>query len=103
MCPPPVACNQIRQKQIVSFVKVQVEVKCLCCLGGVTQQGRSAEAEAEFERLLGGSHVKYAMLELSKFDRGDDADTVKLSELLYGCHFRGRYYSLGFLSSFLLA
>ncbi|EOY30744.1 Major facilitator superfamily protein isoform 5 [Theobroma cacao] len=52
------------------------------------KQGRSAEAEAEFERLLGGSHVKYAMLELSKFDRGDDADTVKLSELLYGCHFR---------------
>ncbi|XP_021276087.1 probable plastidic glucose transporter 2 isoform X2 [Herrania umbratica] len=52
------------------------------------KQGRSAEAEAEFERLLGGSHVKYAMLELSKFDRGDDAETVKLSELLYGCHFR---------------
>ncbi|XVE70439.1 hypothetical protein DITRI_Ditri10aG0072800 [Diplodiscus trichospermus] len=55
------------------------------------KRGRSAEAEAEFERLLGGSHVKYAMLELSKLDRGDEADTVKLSELLYGRHFRVVY------------
>ncbi|KAB2050025.1 hypothetical protein ES319_A13G217400v1 [Gossypium barbadense] len=52
------------------------------------KQGRIAEAEAEFERLLGGSHVKYAMVELAKLDRGDDADTVKLSELFYGRHFR---------------
>ncbi|KAG4197456.1 hypothetical protein ERO13_A05G024400v2 [Gossypium hirsutum] len=55
------------------------------------KKGRSAEAEAEFERLLGGSHVKYAMLELSKLDRGDEADTVKLSELLRGRHFRVVY------------
>ncbi|KAA3490099.1 putative plastidic glucose transporter 2 isoform X1 [Gossypium australe] len=55
------------------------------------KKGRSAEAEAEFERLLGGSHVKYAMLELSKLDRGDEADTVKLSELLHGRHFRVVY------------
>ncbi|XVF49163.1 hypothetical protein PTKIN_Ptkin03bG0246600 [Pterospermum kingtungense] len=55
------------------------------------KQGRTAEAEAEFERLLGGSHVKYAMIELSKLDRGDEADTVKLSELLYGRHFRVVY------------
>ncbi|GMI84285.1 hypothetical protein like AT1G67300 [Hibiscus trionum] len=55
------------------------------------KQGRSAEAEAEFERLLGGSHVKYAMAELTKLDRGDEADTVKLSELLQGRHFRVVY------------
>ncbi|KAM7480469.1 hypothetical protein LguiA_028682 [Lonicera macranthoides] len=52
------------------------------------KKGRSAEAEAEFERLLGGLHVKSAMAELSKLDRGDEADTVKYSELLYGCHLR---------------
>ncbi|TYG66784.1 hypothetical protein ES288_D05G027500v1 [Gossypium darwinii] len=55
------------------------------------KKGRSAEAEAEFERLLGGSHVKYAMLELSKLDRGDEADTVKLSEVFHGRHFRVVY------------
>ncbi|KAE8714140.1 putative plastidic glucose transporter 2 [Hibiscus syriacus] len=55
------------------------------------KKGRSAEAEAEFERLLGGSHVKYAMLELSKLDRGDEADTVRLTELLYGRHFKVVY------------
>lgn len=55
------------------------------------QQGKTAEAEAEFERLLGVSHVKIAMEELSKLDRGDDTDIVKVSELLYGRHFRGRY------------
>ncbi|XP_050217208.1 probable plastidic glucose transporter 2 isoform X2 [Mercurialis annua] len=55
------------------------------------KQGRSAEAEIEFEKLLGGMHVKYAMQELSKVDRGDDADNVTLSELLYGRHFRGRH------------
>jgi hypothetical protein len=57
----------------------------------VIQRGRTEEAEAEFEKLLGGSHVKFAMAELSKSDRGDDIDTVRLSELLYGRHFRGRY------------
>ncbi|CAL5339270.1 unnamed protein product [Camellia sinensis] len=52
------------------------------------KQGRIADAEAEFEKLLGGSHVKSAMAELSKFDRGDETDTIKFSELLYGRHFR---------------
>ncbi|KAJ0030109.1 hypothetical protein Pint_13207 [Pistacia integerrima] len=52
------------------------------------KQGRSAEAEMEFERLLGGAHVKYSMAELSKLDRGDDTETVKLEELLHGRHFR---------------
>ncbi|XP_030952457.1 probable plastidic glucose transporter 2 [Quercus lobata] len=52
------------------------------------KRGRTEEAEAEFEKLLGGSHVKVAMAELSKSDKGDDTDTVKLSELFYGRHFR---------------
>ncbi|KAG2713111.1 hypothetical protein I3760_04G159800 [Carya illinoinensis] len=53
------------------------------------KKGRTEEAETAFEKLLGGSHVKYAMAELSKSDRGGDSDTVKMSELLYGRHFRG--------------
>ncbi|XP_072093616.1 probable plastidic glucose transporter 2 isoform X2 [Arachis hypogaea] len=52
------------------------------------KQGRIAEAEATFERLLGASEAKFAMSELSKVDRGDDADTVKLSELVRGRHFK---------------
>ncbi|KAG2385283.1 plastidic glucose transporter [Vigna angularis] len=50
------------------------------------KQGRTAEAETEFERLLGVSEAKFAMSELSKVDRGDDTDSVKLSELLHGRH-----------------
>ncbi|KAF6164432.1 hypothetical protein GIB67_025258 [Kingdonia uniflora] len=52
------------------------------------KQGRYAEAEAALERILGGSHVKPAIAELAKSDRGDGADPVKYSELLYGRHFR---------------
>ncbi|KAK7349188.1 hypothetical protein VNO77_06357 [Canavalia gladiata] len=52
------------------------------------KRGRTIEAEAEFEKLWGGVHVKGAMAELSKSDRGDGSDTAKLSELLFGCHFR---------------
>lgn len=52
------------------------------------KRGRIAEAEAEFEKLLGASHVKSAMAELSKSDRGDETDNMKFSELLYGRHFR---------------
>ncbi|PON50533.1 Sugar/inositol transporter [Parasponia andersonii] len=52
------------------------------------KQGKTAEAELEFEKLLGVSHVKVAMAELSKLDRGEDVDSVKLSDLLYGPHFR---------------
>ncbi|MFQ6639073.1 hypothetical protein Gotur_015900 [Gossypium turneri] len=50
------------------------------------KRGRGADAEAEFEKLLGGPYVKGAMAELSKSQRGDEADTVKLSELFYGRH-----------------
>ncbi|KAL0337397.1 UNVERIFIED_CONTAM: putative plastidic glucose transporter 2 [Sesamum calycinum] len=49
---------------------------------------RIAEAEAQLERLLGGSHVTAAMVELSKTDTGDEMDTIKLTDLLYGRHAR---------------
>ncbi|XP_044485651.1 probable plastidic glucose transporter 3 isoform X2 [Mangifera indica] len=52
------------------------------------KKGRGAEAEAEFEKLLGGLHVKHSMAELSKSDRGGEADVVKFSELISGRHFR---------------
>lgn len=52
------------------------------------KQGRLTEAETEFERLLGTSHVRTAMLELSKLDRGDEHETIQLSELIYGRHSR---------------
>ncbi|XP_062148175.1 probable plastidic glucose transporter 2 isoform X2 [Alnus glutinosa] len=61
------------------------------------KRGRTEEAEAEFEKLLGGSHVKFAMAELSKSDRGDDTDTVRLSELLYGRHFRGSLIAMALM------
>lgn len=54
-----------------------------------SQRGRAAEAEVVFEKLLGGAYVKAAMAELMKSDRGDDADSAKLSELLFGRSFRG--------------
>ena len=54
------------------------------------QSGRTAEAEAEFEKLLGGVHVKCAYAELSKSDRVDDADAVTLSDLLQGRYFKGK-------------
>ncbi|CAO2838602.1 unnamed protein product [Amaranthus hypochondriacus] len=49
------------------------------------KQGRSSEAETEFEKLLGGPHVHSAMVELEKADRGE-TDGVTLSELLSGRH-----------------
>ncbi|KGN58141.2 hypothetical protein Csa_023397 [Cucumis sativus] len=52
------------------------------------KSGRTAEAEAEFEKLLGGADVKYAYAELSKSDKGEDSGAVKLSELLHGRHHR---------------
>lgn len=44
-----------------------------------------------FEKLLGGAYVKAAMAELVKSDRGDDGDSAKLSELLFGRSFRGMF------------
>ncbi|KAL3511774.1 hypothetical protein ACH5RR_024491 [Cinchona calisaya] len=49
---------------------------------------RTAETEEAIERLFGASHVKYAMAELTKSDRGDEFDTVKFSDLFYGRHVR---------------
>ncbi|XAR50653.1 hypothetical protein NMG60_11005031 [Bertholletia excelsa] len=52
------------------------------------KKGRSAEAEFEFEKLLGGTRVKSALAELSKSDRGDEADAVQFTELICGHHFK---------------
>ncbi|WOL02185.1 putative plastidic glucose transporter 2 isoform X1 [Canna indica] len=52
------------------------------------KRGRLSETEVEFERLLGASHVKSAMAELSRLDKGDEGESIKYSELLYGRHFR---------------
>ncbi|RWW32558.1 hypothetical protein GW17_00002747 [Ensete ventricosum] len=55
---------------------------------GLLQRGRIGEAEIEFERLLGLFHVKSAMAELSRSDRGDESESIRYSELFYGRHFR---------------
>ncbi|XP_042475930.1 probable plastidic glucose transporter 2 isoform X1 [Macadamia integrifolia] len=62
------------------------------------KRGRCAEAEVEFEKLLGESHVKSAIAELSKLDRSDDVEDVKYSEL-----FRGRHFRVVFIGSTLFA
>ena len=54
------------------------------------QKGRSTEAEAQFEKLFGGSHVKTAIIELSKSGQGDEVE-VKLSEFLFGRYFKGAF------------
>ncbi|KAG6416326.1 hypothetical protein SASPL_123754 [Salvia splendens] len=53
------------------------------------EQGRHGEAENELEKLLGASHAKDAIVQLSKTQRGDEIDTIKLAELLCGRHSRG--------------
>lgn len=53
------------------------------------QKGRIVETEEAIERLFGASHVKNAMAELTRSDRGDEVDIVKFSELFYGRHVRG--------------
>ncbi|KAI5662808.1 hypothetical protein M9H77_22131 [Catharanthus roseus] len=55
------------------------------------KRGRILEAEAEFEKLLGVLHVKTAIAELTKSDRGDDMDSVGFTELFLGRHFRVVY------------
>ncbi|KAJ9548717.1 hypothetical protein OSB04_021260 [Centaurea solstitialis] len=52
------------------------------------KNGRNAEAEVEFRKLLGAAHVRSAMAELLRSDRGDESDTVTISELLFGRHSR---------------
>ncbi|KAK9102721.1 hypothetical protein Sjap_019975 [Stephania japonica] len=46
------------------------------------------EAEAEFEKVLGGSDVKAALTELSKLERGENIEDVKFLDLFHGRHFR---------------
>ncbi|XP_041991531.1 probable plastidic glucose transporter 2 [Salvia splendens] len=62
------------------------------------KQGRHGEAENELEKLLGASHAKDAIVELSKTQREDETDTIKLAELLCGRHSR-----VVFIGSTLLA
>ncbi|XP_073052977.1 probable plastidic glucose transporter 3 [Primulina eburnea] len=52
------------------------------------KRGKIADTEEELERLFGASHVKPAMAELCKSGRGDDMDTLKISELIHGRHFK---------------
>lgn len=54
-----------------------------------SQRGRIDLAEEELEKLMGASHVKYAIAEMSKTDKGDEVDNVRFGELLYGRHFKG--------------
>ncbi|XP_059595482.1 probable plastidic glucose transporter 3 isoform X2 [Vitis vinifera] len=56
------------------------------------KKGRAAEAEAEFEKLLGGLHVKSAIAELLKLERGEEVDAVKLSDLFFGHYFRAFWH-----------
>ncbi|KAL2498470.1 MFS domain-containing protein [Abeliophyllum distichum] len=57
----------------------------------VAERRRIAETE-ELEELWGASHVKCAVAELSKSERGDELDMVKFLELFYGRHVRVIHY-----------
>ncbi|XP_073007588.1 probable plastidic glucose transporter 2 isoform X1 [Typha latifolia] len=52
------------------------------------KHGKIGEAEVEFERLWGGSHVKSAMAELLRSNRGDDVETISFLQLFCGHHFK---------------
>lgn len=56
----------------------------------LSKRGKVEEAEVEFERLLGVNHVKSALADLTRSDRGDASENVKYSDLFYGHHFRGK-------------
>ncbi|KAI4387012.1 hypothetical protein MLD38_004880 [Melastoma candidum] len=57
--------------------------------------GRAAEAEFVFEKLLGGVYVKSAIAELTKSTKGEETDSVHLSELISGRHFRMVFVGAG--------
>ncbi|XP_006356150.1 probable plastidic glucose transporter 3 [Solanum tuberosum] len=57
----------------------------------LVKRGRIDLAEEELEKLMGASHVKYAIAEMSKTDKGDEVDNVRFGELLYGRHFKVVY------------
>ncbi|CAH9075929.1 unnamed protein product [Cuscuta europaea] len=54
----------------------------------LVKRGRVGAAEEELGRLMGGSHVSFAMAEFSKSDKVDEGDNVKMSDLIYGHYFR---------------
>ncbi|PIN13688.1 hypothetical protein CDL12_13685 [Handroanthus impetiginosus] len=62
------------------------------------KRGRIVQTEEQIEKLFGASHVKSAMAELSKSERGDEVDVVKFSEL-----FLGRHFKVVFIGSILFA
>ncbi|KAI3977219.1 hypothetical protein MKX01_035949 [Papaver californicum] len=72
---------------IPSVILVLAMKRCAKNPQCIRKKGRSAEAKTLFEKLLGGLHVKYAMVELSKSGRGDEPDIVKFLKLFYGRHF----------------
>ncbi|KAG6418870.1 hypothetical protein SASPL_121076 [Salvia splendens] len=85
----------------ISFNGVLCRISTLAIqvpLSSLLQQGRHGEAENELEKLLGASHAKDAIVELSKTQREDETDTIKLAELLCGRHSR-----VVFIGSTLLA
>ncbi|XP_020966401.1 probable plastidic glucose transporter 3 [Arachis ipaensis] len=77
----------IPAKEIVGWYEMILYITAQFTYKSKTR-GKTIEAEAEFEKLLGGVNVKSAMADLSKSDRGDESSSVKLSELLCGCHAR---------------
>ncbi|RAL45373.1 hypothetical protein DM860_013769 [Cuscuta australis] len=54
----------------------------------LVKRGRITAAEEELEKLVGVSHVSFAMAEFSKSDKVDEVDNVKMSDLIYGHYFR---------------
>ncbi|CAI9114150.1 OLC1v1014805C1 [Oldenlandia corymbosa var. corymbosa] len=52
------------------------------------KRGRVAETEEELQRLFGPLHVKSSMAELTKSERGEEADVLNFSDLFYGRHVR---------------
>ncbi|XP_051136026.1 probable plastidic glucose transporter 2 [Andrographis paniculata] len=62
------------------------------------KKGRVADTEVEFERLFGAPHVKFAVAELYKSDKGDDVNAIKFSDL-----FHGRHYTVVYIGAVLYA
>lgn len=58
---------------------------------GFWQQGRPAEAEVEFERLWGSSHVKQAMADLVRNEQNQDNGTSSWRALVDPRYIRGTH------------